>query len=46
MQINTSSILETKIEDKFYVLKSENDGKKQEFKKRNRYIFYSISFSL
>ena len=28
MQINTSSILETKIEDKFYVLKSENDGKK------------------
>ena len=28
MQINTSSFLETKIEDKFYVLKSENDGKK------------------
>ena len=28
MQINTSSFLETKIEDKFYVLKSVNDGKK------------------
>ncbi len=28
MQINTSSFLETKIEEKFYVLKSENDGKK------------------
>ena len=28
MQINTSSFLETKIEDKFYVLKSDNDGKK------------------
>ena len=28
MQINNSSFLETKIEDKFYVLKSENDGKK------------------
>jgi len=28
MQINTSSFLETKIEDKFYFLKSENDGKK------------------
>ena len=28
MQISTYSFLETKIEEKFYVLKSENDGKK------------------
>lgn len=35
MQINTSSFLETKIEDKFYVLKSENDGKKNKNLKKD-----------
>ena len=44
MQFTKPSFLETKIEEKFFVLKSKNDKDKNKLLKKEILKFYSIPF--